>query len=106
MKNEFGVPLDRNGYAPTVVQYDLRRCAICGQSNVRLQRHEPFNGANRQKSKRLGLWVVLCQECHNMVHMYPQEFGNTMKRETQSRAMRFYKWSYEDWKKRFGKNWL
>ena len=106
MKNEYGVALDRNGYAPSVVQYDLTKCAICGTSGIRLQRHEPFNGANRQKSKRLGLWVVLCPFCHDLCHKYPKEYGSTMRREAQSRAMRHYEWTYNDWVKRFGKNWL
>lgn len=37
---------------------------------MKLDRHEPYGGGLRQKSKRLGMWVALCHEpCHmHIVH--------------------------------------
>ena len=60
MTNEYGVKLDSNGYAPSIVQYDVDACYICYGCREKLDRHEIYGGANRQKSKRLGLWVTLC----------------------------------------------
>ena len=83
MKNEFGVVLDRNGYAPSILQRGRRgicggedapgHCYCCGRREgrgflERLERHEPWGAANRQKSKALGLWVTLCRECHEETH--------------------------------------
>lgn len=105
MKNEYGAELDQNGYAPSIVQEDLSCCYICGTRAGKLDRHEPFNGANRTKSKALGLWVMLCHDgCHRMAHQYPRDFGEAMKRETQAKAMRTYGWSFDEWRRRFGKN--
>lgn len=105
MTNEFGIVLDRNGYAPSIVQYEMDRCYICGRTDEKLDRHEPLNASNRQKSKELGLWVALCRSCHEKCHQY-RDFGEAMKRTTQSRAMLKYGWDYNEWRRRFGKSWL
>ena len=104
MTNEYGAKLDRNGYAPSIVQEDNSKCYICGCTE-RLQRHEPFNQtANRVKSKNLGMWVTLCSFCHDLCHSSLKEYGQAMKRETQARAMQYYGWSFDDWHERFGKS--
>ena len=46
--------LDRNGYAPSILQDDLSVCFRCGRSCEKLDRHEVYGAANRQKSKALG----------------------------------------------------
>ena len=76
----------RNGYAESIMVSDTGVCALCGQREGycafpspnggekrqmyfnKLDRHEPWGGANRQKSKALGLWVTLCRECHEETH--------------------------------------
>ena len=105
MTNEFGAVLDRSGYAPSIIQYDHSSCYICGSCDG-LQRHEPFNGANREKSKYYGIWVTLCRCCHDMCHIHPREYGQSMKREAQSRAMKYYGWDREEWRNRFGKSYI
>ena len=108
MKNAFGVELDKNGYAPSIMQSDIERCYLCGRSDRKLDRHEPFNGvANRQKSKELGMWVTLCHHpCHlDNVHKYAQE-AFKLKREAQLSAMRKYGWDTKRFIIEFGKNWL
>ena len=105
MKNEYGVKLDSNGYAPSIVQDDMESCYICGLGGD-LIRHEPFNGSNREKSKNLGLWVNLCEFDHRMCHQYPSTYGGSLKRQAQAKAMRHYEWDYDDWRRRFGKSYL
>ena len=53
MKNEWGAELDRNGYAPSIVQADTSKCFLCHRSGVKLDRHEIFGNAMRNKSKRM-----------------------------------------------------
>ena len=58
MTNEYGVTLDRNGYAPSIVQ-DIDGCWFCKTQQGKLDRHEIYHGAYRKKSKALGLWALL-----------------------------------------------
>ena len=104
MTNEYGTELDRNGYAPSILNVGVG-CMICQRTNRHLQRHEVFHGANRAKSKSYGLWVNLCMECHNNVHHYPT-LDKGLKREAQRHAMLVYKWTKDDFRRRFGKNYI
>jgi hypothetical protein len=66
--NEAGVKLDRNGYAPSILDTDAGLCYVCWR-HTETARHEIFFGrGRRKKSKRLGLWVNLCPRCHTAVH--------------------------------------
>lgn len=106
MTNEYGEPLDSNGYAPSIIPENrLGKCYICFSTKA-LQRHEPINAANRQKSKNFGMWVELCDDCHRMCHQYPRTYGECMKREMQSMAMKKYNWTFEDWHRIWGKSYL
>ena len=107
MRNEYGEQLDSNGYAPSIIQTDTSHCWFCGRNDQKLDRHEPFNGAFRQKSKAYGMWVVLCHErCHMGKAHKDAGSERTMKRIVQARAMHYYDWNTEDFIARFGKNWL
>ena len=110
MINEYGEPLDTNGYAMSIVQYDTSRCYLCGNTAGKLDRHEIFGGvANRQKSKAYGLWVSLCHyPCHEgpsgphmnaSVMRYLHEKG-------QAAAQEAYGWTSDEFISRFGKNYL
>ena len=72
-------------------------------------RHEVFFGSNRQKSIKLGLYVFLTPEMHNMsnkgVH-FNREFDLQLKRIAQQTAMEHYGWSVERFIKEFGRNFL
>lgn len=47
---------------------DDTHCCLCGSTQY-VQRHEIFYGrAYRQKSKKYGLWVNVCQACHDKIH--------------------------------------
>lgn len=107
-ENEYGARLDRNGYAPSILQ-QAQCCWRCGAAGGKLDRHEVFHadagGALRAKSKRYGLWVLLCHDtCHiNGVHR-DAEFDHRLKRYAQGMAQAEYGWSTETFIKEFGKN--
>lgn len=108
--NDYGAPLDRNGYAPSIIQTDTSECYLCKRRSTKLDRHEPFGGALRPKSKRLGMWVSLC---HDSCHIYGDYsahgnigVGNRLKRAAQRAAMRTYHWTMAEWMREFYKNYL
>lgn len=84
-------------------------------SNVRyvgLERHEIFFGKNRKRSIKDGLVVFLTPEQHrgfNGVHGSGEkgvEFNKKLKQIGQQVAMNYYGWSVDDFRKRYGKNYL
>ena len=110
MYNEYGRKLDRNGYAPSILQLDCE-CWLCGKQGMeKLDRHEVFGGPYRSKSKRLGLWVLLHHEsCHifgpEAVHSNGEN-ARRLKAEAQRAAMKEYGWTVADFRREFGKNYL
>lgn len=112
MKNEYGESLDRNGYAPSIVQRDMSVCFFCGRNgnSDKLDRHECFNASNRAKSKELGLWVLLCHaRCHqsgdNAVHKNAL-MRNSLCAQAQRRAMEAYGWDTDEFIRQFGRSYL
>lgn len=104
MKNEYGVRLDRNGYAPSIMTaYKDDACYLCDRMGD-LARHEVFHGSNRAKSKELGLWVYLCPECHARLHAKDASLDRQLKQEGQRYAMFWYEWTVEEFRERFGRN--
>lgn len=99
--------LDRNGYAPSIMQSNTSYCFICGRTDRKLDRHEVFGAANRQKSKALGLWVALCHRpCHlDGVHKNAAD-ALILKEEAQRVAMQRYEWTKEDFIKQIGKSYV
>ena len=63
MRNEYNMKLDGNGYAKSILQ-EGSCCHLCGHNGSmdKLDRHEVFGGPDRAKSKRYGLWVLLCHD--------------------------------------------
>ena len=105
MKNQYGVPLDRNGYAPSIAG-ESDRCFVCGRRDRALQRHEVVHGAFRTKSKNLGLWVNVCDLCHDQIHHHNAAMDLKMKQDMQALAMKHYKWEIGEWLRNFGKNYI
>jgi hypothetical protein len=73
-------------------------------------RHEVFFGTgNRQKSIKLGLFVFLTPEMHNMsdngVH-FNKAFDFELKQIGQKAAMETYGWSIDDFRREFGRNYI
>ena len=109
MTNEYGVKLDSNQYAPSIMpdpmpEVQYRGCYVCGIGGD-LARHEVFPGTYRTNSKRYGLWINLCPRCHEAVHKH-QDDHTALKKVAQKVAMNYYNWTVDDFRKRFGKNWL
>lgn len=103
MTNEYGVPLDRNGYAPSIIDYGDGSCYICRKTTY-LQRHEIFHGSNRAKSKAYGLWVNVCYPCHTAIHNSNGILNATLKVEAQKKAQEHYHWQKREFISRFGKS--
>ena len=107
--NEHGQPLDKSGYAPSIIQDATDCCFLCGRRDRKLDRHEPLQGPYRARSKADGLWVLLCHTpCHegpNGAHG-SREIREYLCREAQTAAMDKYGWSVDEWRTRYGKNWL
>ena len=75
-----------------------------------LHRHEAFFGVrNRQKSIDDGLVVFLTPELHNMsnkgVH-YNKEFNLMIKKEAEKTWLKYYNKTIDDFRERYGKNYL
>ena len=120
MKNEFGVALDSNGYAPSIMpnkkdMFGHPQCYYCLNGHA-LVRHEVLYGQNRTKSKSLGLWILVCPDCHRWIHgekqCWPEMEGLDagmrleLKLTAQRMAMIDYSWTKEEFARRFGKNYL
>lgn len=105
MTNEYGVKLDKNGYAPSVYG-EVERCALCGRTDRVLHRHEAYHGPYRTKSKNLGLWIPLCDLCHEKLHHKGGGYDLLVKSMVQNKAMEHYEWTVEDFRQRFGKSYL
>ena len=118
MKNEFNVTLDRNGYAPSIVQAGRESllgdvtaphsCYFCGRREgrgfiERLERIEPWGAENRKKSKSLGLWIILCRGCREDANVN-QDLAVLLRRGVQRKAMDRYGWSLKEWVELFGKS--
>ncbi len=101
--------LDRNGYADSIIpDHGPEQCWLCDcNGRGKMDRHEVFGGAYRQKSKELGLWVHLCHDsCHlNGVHKSAYQ-SETLKIEAQRCAMRKYGWTKERFIAEFGRNYM
>lgn len=99
--------MDKNGYNPSIIQQDTSCCYLCGRSAGKLDRHEPLQGFNRQKSKRYGLWVVLCHRpCHMQIAHGDPAVANRLKREAQQAAMTHYGWTTDEFIGLFGRNFI
>ena len=96
---------DRNGYEPSIMQADLSVCYLCGRKDVKLDRHEIFGASNRRKSKRLGLWVMLCRNHHEDAHSN-RAVMIALKRAGQIVAKQTYGWDNDQFIKEIGRNYL
>lgn len=100
--NEYGAVLDRNGYSESILQ-KAECCFKCGRTNGKLDRHEVFPSALRQKSKRYGLWVILCHDCHMNIPN-DREYDRRLRAYAQGMAQEEYGWPTETFIKMFERN--
>lgn len=93
--------LDRNGYSPSI--FPTEYCYNCDRGGD-LNRHEVYFGVgNRTISKREGLWVNLCPECHRIVHEKSDdgELDEKLKRDCYKKFCETH--SKEEFKKLIGR---
>ena len=95
--------------AKSILQEDKESCFLCGSSNW-IEEHHVFGGyGKRQMSEKYGLKVYLCHYCHNEppngVH-HNSETRQRLQQIAQQRAMLRYRWTVDDFRFIFGKNYL
>ena len=97
--------------AKSIIQEDRSRCYICGKNASAdyfgLDEHHVFFGPDRKYSEMYGLKVYICHDsCHlNGVHK-DAKLNRSLQRKVQKIAMEHYGWSIEDFRERFGRNYL
>ena len=91
----------------SIIQPNKDKCYICGQNGGYwgLDEHHVFSGANKKKSERYGLKVYLCHDkCHlNGVHKNAK-LNRWLRSKAQQIAMKHYRWSVDEFRAIFGKN--
>lgn len=75
------------------------------------ERNEIFEGRNRQKSIKDGLVVFMTPEMHrtgkNSFHMNPQnKIWQDLKKQAEKRWCEYYKKTTDDFREKYGKNYL
>lgn len=79
-------------------------CFICGQ--YASECHHALHGtANRRLADEDGLTVMLCHSCHTNLHD-KGNFDRELQRIAQLRWMAYYNKTADDFRKRYGKNYI
>lgn len=98
--------------AKSILQNE-KRCFLCNRNGAedRLEEHHIFFGiANRAKSEEYGLKVYLCGiRCHRLGKESVHKNASVCRRlqaYTQVKAMQKYKWTEDDFREIFGRNYL
>ena len=95
-----------------LIMSEYRTCFLCKRSETsynRLEVHHIFQNANRNKSDKYGLTVLLCANCHRTGDYAAHRNGKTMQylhEYGQRLAMERYGWSIEEFREVFGANYL
>lgn len=90
----------------SVLVDDLKRCAVCGIISG-TEMHEVFFGiGKRELSKKYGLCVPLCAECHRGTHGVHGRDGHLLDMELKRKAQIVFENTYpdEDFLSIFGRN--
>lgn len=95
----------------SIIQEDKTQCFLCGRNAQAdywgLDEHHVYGGSNRKLSEQYGLKVYLCHHsCHLFGVHKNAELSRQLKAKVQQIAMNYYKWSIEDFRCIFGKNYL
>jgi len=77
---------NNNGYAESLFNTEENVCYICGK-HTPCARHEVLYGSNRDNSKKYGLWINVCPDCHQnrpgAIHNVPKAY-EWLKEEAQT----------------------
>lgn len=68
MSGSHTLKLDRNGYAPSLLDTESGACYLCGRRRDTVRHEIYFGTGNRKLAKAAGLWANLCTDCHARVH--------------------------------------
>ncbi len=88
------------------------KCWLCGRNGTAdpLEHHHVFGGANRKKSEKMGLVVLLCGDrCHRNGKQAVHRNAETMQKLHewgQRKAMEENNWTVEDFRREFGKSYI
>lgn len=84
---------------------DEKECYLTGRT-FNLHKHHVFNGNPQRKlSEQYGLWVWLNAEVHEKVHA-DIEIRKWLKETAQLDAMRYYGWTEDEFREKFGRSYL
>jgi hypothetical protein len=97
------IKYDRNGYRSSLFNTEPDVCMVCHRG-IHTDRHEIFPNSNRTNSKRYGMWINVCRECHGKIHAESEGRFKYLKEEGQ----RLFEEEYpnESFLKIFGRNYL
>jgi hypothetical protein len=96
----------------SILQEDNEQCFICNgyACGDPLDKHHVFGGAMRSKSEKYGLTVYIH---HNKCHIFGKyavhrnaEMNNALKKYAQKKAMQYYGWTVDDFRKEFYKSYI
>ena len=113
-QNSYGVPIDEEGYASSVLSeksdvcfYADDRYTACGAGE--LQRFEIFYDSKdsglRELSKSYGAWVCLCPVHVGHIKFFPQ-MKRALENKAQQRMMERYGWDENQFQRVFGRDYL
>lgn len=93
----------------SIITNDLEHCIECGNTNIEL--HEVFYGkAYRHKSIEDGLVIPLCKRFHhngNLIGIHQDIILNKKyKKIAEQKWLEHYNKTIEEFRKRYGKNYL
>ena len=87
----------------SILQKDNCKCFLCKRQLKKLDKHEAFGGANRQKSIEYGLVYYLCRKCHSKVDL---DKNTRIKLHNYAKTKFIKEYSKEKFLKEFGKNYV
>ncbi len=98
--------------AKSILQEDKEKCFLCGRNffGDPRDKHHVFGGAYRKKSEKFGLTVYLhhfsCHEFGEKAVHKNAAIDRDLKKRAQVVAMSCYRWSIEEFRRLFGKNYI
>lgn len=93
----------------SIIQKDPTECYICGRNGAEdpLDKHHVFGGANRKLSEEDGLYIMVCHKrCHIEKLHKDQTSAICMKAIGEGEWLRANNKTIEDFRARYGGNWL
>lgn len=87
----------------SILQKENCKCFLCKRELKKLDKHEAFSGANRQKSIEWGLVYYLCRKCHSKADV---DKNTRIKLHNYAREKFIKKYNKEKFLEEFGKNYI